>query len=874
MRQLTTQSEEQAQQAWRAVRHFRTLLPSFQSFARTFTGDDRIIVKMGVGQGSFSTSREITITPPLAFGADIPHQRSVCERRDPFTRVMQCPACASNDDLMWRVFHEIAHIGFDSFQPFTYWQVKDIANTVHSAWKDQWPKFAKAKAEKIRVFGSAKSNQVFGQLCHEIHPYLRHLVNVIEDARIDKMMTTARVGIRSTMEAFHYKTLNEGCSPELGGKSEHVAWNSVELDGQILILFYYTSVNIDPTGFLSDTVLALLQDERVKALADDARISTSVHESTAISIELLARLHELGHLNPPPDESEPPPPPPQPSPPTNDENAEDQKKDDDQQSTESEPGSDDTGDASDDGGDPSDTSGEPDSSDDDSSDPGQDEQDHADADGPEPEGQSVSDDDDGEDADDEDSEDSSGPTGDTGEAEASDSQSDSSTDDEGSDDGDPAGEDAEGDADQPESDREDPVEDNDGGGPGEGGPGQDDNSPDGASDSGADRDEEDGDAVGGDSEAGSGSTDGVPGTDDGDTLDDPDPGPDPRDEDLESQPDGGTASDPEVVDEIMKVLDVLVGHGDITAEEKEAIAPELAGLIEKAIQQSIYFEGPSLQIAGVSIHQHGTAREGIFFRDSAKTILWDRIQVPEKLLGPALMRMRIAFAENKAAKNQGNLKSGRINAKVLGRRAPTQDPRLFNKKTRPGKRDYHVVIGLDASGSTEGKRIYWIKEAALALAELCHRTGVSFEIWAHTGGYGVAGDSLDNVKLDMIQLKLANEPWDWAAKYRLALYQPGGVNLDGHAMEFLRKQAEKSRASDRILMYFSDGDMPAWNYDEELFILQNEIVTCRQKGIILGGVGVQTDSPARHGLETVRVNGPADIVHVVAFLEKKLSMRV
>jgi hypothetical protein len=73
-----------------------------------------------------------------------------------------------------------------------------------------------------------------------------------------------------------------------------------------------------------------------------------------------------------------------------------------------------------------------------------------------------------------------------------------------------------------------------------------------------------------------------------------------------------------------------------------------------------------------------------------------------------------------------------------------------------------------------------------------------------------------------------------------------------------------------VILYYSDGKMPLENYYEELEILQREIATCKQRGITLLGVGIRTDSPQSHGLDTVEVNDSSDIGRVVNHLEKVL----
>ena len=91
-------------------------------------------------------------------------------------------------------------------------------------------------------------------------------------------------------------------------------------------------------------------------------------------------------------------------------------------------------------------------------------------------------------------------------------------------------------------------------------------------------------------------------------------------------------------------------------------------------------------------------------------------------------------------------------------------------------------------------------------------------------------------------------------------------------MEYYRRMIERENATDRVILYYSDGKMPLENFHEELDILQREIATCRQKRIHLLGVGIRTDSPRQHGLDTVQVDDSSDVIRVVEHLERTLAV--
>lgn len=257
---------------------------------------------------------------------------------------------------------------------------------------------------------------------------------------------------------------------------------------------------------------------------------------------------------------------------------------------------------------------------------------------------------------------------------------------------------------------------------------------------------------------------------------------------------------------------------------------------------------------------------------------------PESLIGKAVRDARIVFSENQQSKSNRNLKSGRVNASVLGRRAPVDDPRLFLKRTKPGKRSYEFIMSLDCSGSTAMcERNPRIKRIAFAQAEVLNRLGIPFQIWGHTGGYQhylvdsasktpETVEELNDLEFElwMFAIKGVNEPWNDETKTRLANMPPYAENLDGHTIEFLRKQAMKSRATTRIIQYFTDGQMPAANGVEEEFVLRGELEKCRRANIRTLAVGINTTSPTAYGFDTVEVEGDEDIIKVVNHLKDNL----
>jgi cobalamin biosynthesis protein CobT len=132
---------------------------------------------------------------------------------------------------------------------------------------------------------------------------------------------------------------------------------------------------------------------------------------------------------------------------------------------------------------------------------------------------------------------------------------------------------------------------------------------------------------------------------------------------------------------------------------------------------------------------------------------------------------------------------------VLGKRAPFNDPRLFQKKRLPGKRSYAVLLGIDISGSTIGVNIALAKKAAYAQSELCNRLGIDFAVYAHSAT-PIGGVH----QLDMYCIKDFDSPWDKKAEEALLKIGSWSENLDGHSLEYYRKRIENVNVTDKIIL--------------------------------------------------------------------------
>lgn len=341
------------------------------------------------------------------------------------------------------------------------------------------------------------------------------------------------------------------------------------------------------------------------------------------------------------------------------------------------------------------------------------------------------------------------------------------------------------------------------------------------------------------------------------------------DDDTEQEPPAPTP------DEIDKAFKEFSGHDEQPepeSREEQRAKFEYEQAVEHLTRQGDVFDTPSSELTGLKVHKFNGGKLTAEGRQiwTYKTPTFT--EVDQSIISPALLRARIVFSDNRKSKMEPNLKSGAIAASKLGLRAPVADPRLFEKRRQPGRKDYFVVIGLDMSGSTIGNVAETIKKAAFAQAELLDRLGIKFAMYAHTGlpDYGVHVRRGYTIGVDIAELKAAHEPWK-DCKVRVGRLGGSQANLDGHTIEFYRKRMAESNATERILLYYTDGEMPAENYTEEKAVLLRELDLMKRMNMKFMGVGVDTDSPRQYGLETVEIHSVRDLRKVVDALEVKLT---
>lgn len=825
---------ERHENARKAIQEARKLLPGWQATARMLSRNPGMQIKLTAGGFSCTDGKVIHIKVPYAL-ANLPaHDRVICGQRGEHDLLI-CEACDILEDVNITVIHEVCHIIFDTFQEVTEYERSRIIENAVQLHAEGKPSEARLNQIKQRVSEARKAGvNDYLSLSQHISPFMPLLINACEDIRVNARMQQERPGTKVMFNAQTAKVFRDGIK---GYDGVPTKWSEAPPNAQAIIGVYCKAGGFDYKHAVDADIAARLDDQRLDDLADQIIGCKSMRGIYNLAIPLLERLRELGFCLDPEDPEDPPP----------------ANEEQEQENSDESGDSDEDAEEGESSGSPGDSEGEPNTG---SSDDGEtdSEDDSAGTDGEpsdmdsEDEGGSGATDEDqdqeGGDSTDEQSE-SPGGSDEAPEDEGSDGSSDSETDQrsEGSDvDSDSGsskdGESSDGDNESQEgsTDPVDPVEDTD-----------ESASQDGTT-------PQDSPASGPDDAAGSPVPDDTENTADSDGKDSQEP---------YSQADQERDGTPEDVETLFTMFG---RHEEQQASPSEKLEQQL---IEEALEVSLdqidYFDSPSLRVGGVTEYDHsnggGAWSNSPYYRNN------ELIEVSEGTLVSALQRLRLAFTDNARGRTERNRRSGKIDGRVLAKRAPLDDDRLFKKKVIPGKKDYFVLIGLDVSGSTSRHigggiiRLEMMKAAAGAKAELLSRLGIEFAMYAHSG-------SMESV--DIFHIKTPKERWGKKQKEALADLKPYSANLDGHTLEYYRKVVQARTETDKLILYYTDGHMPAANFEEELEILQREIKMCEKLNIHLIGVGVNSDSPKEHGLDTILLNELTDIPDVVNELRKRL----
>lgn len=317
-----------------------------------------------------------------------------------------------------------------------------------------------------------------------------------------------------------------------------------------------------------------------------------------------------------------------------------------------------------------------------------------------------------------------------------------------------------------------------------------------------------------------------------------------------------------------QVIEILtnacgISHDHDSSEHKDQNHDEVPDdVLVVVINQVENWDEYSFDLGGLELYNK-KSRPKSFFMNEARDI-------PDATnLGPSVLHARRIFSDSKLDKNYHGIKKGKLDGQALGKRAWSNDERLFKRKIRAQGISSEVCIGLDISYSTNyNGSIKQISEIGYYVSNLLDKLGVTFSVFAHSTEYT---KNRDGLMQSIVTIKDVNDKWDNNSKDRVLSIAPCGGSLDGHNLEFYRKKLQASRANRKLLIYFTDGQIPETCTDIEIPILQREIGILKKSGIAMLGVGMYTDSPKNVGMDTVLVKDSKEIKTVLNEIEKRIA---
>ena len=322
---------------------------------------------------------------------------------------------------------------------------------------------------------------------------------------------------------------------------------------------------------------------------------------------------------------------------------------------------------------------------------------------------------------------------------------------------------------------------------------------------------------------------------------------------------GGPAS-AEQIKEAMQAVAKALGHqpGEQPVEghsHHERGDHDLEDAIGEVLTQIAETGSPQKGVGSVNVRRAGQG--DLRGRGRSKPL-----PVPESIVGDLVMRGRAVFAENQRVKYHRDRTRGRVAPTMLGRRGwNPDDKRLFAQRHVPDTRKYAVLVGVDNSGSTSGGLDKLLRQTSVAIAKMCHRIGVDVGIYAHTSEYQ---------DVEIYEMKALRSAWRPEIEKDMWGLGIGHSNADGTILRVYRRQLEATDATDKVLLFFTDGVIPGYGGAEQKQIMREEVQACKRAGITLVGVGVKTDSPRDFGIETVRLDSEKDLRGLLEYLAEKI----
>lgn len=265
------------EQAATAVRVFQTMCPELSVFASVLVGRDpegRSAIKVKAGPVTCTDGRIIYIRPDA--------------------RLSRAFTDEDWSDIKAGLFHEVAHIAFDSFAAVLNQDRLDAIDHVTSSMEDSLRRDALLREfeKAAKAAPDAEGGINYKGLSSVFHPLMPMLVNALEDARVEHLLFQAKPGTHKHLErqrTYIFDAPREEIVARIG-----TPWNERPADSQMIIGCYLLGAGYAPEGRLSESAATDLRTIEPLVLA--AVGSLTINDVYARSFAVLTALQELGYL--------------------------------------------------------------------------------------------------------------------------------------------------------------------------------------------------------------------------------------------------------------------------------------------------------------------------------------------------------------------------------------------------------------------------------------------------------------------------------------------------------------------------------------------------------------------------------------------------
>ena len=269
--------------------------------------------------------------------------------------------------------------------------------------------------------------------------------------------------------------------------------------------------------------------------------------------------------------------------------------------------------------------------------------------------------------------------------------------------------------------------------------------------------------------------------------------------------------DPDIGEQISKLLESYMQHVDSKQEEADKNVPEcLVDQISSEFTQ--YQDVKEKNIVPSSAHL-----------DNEYAVMLDTIA---GIVDPLINQLKKVFFDDRGGKSYS--KSGRVSMKRASSGRVTT--RLFEKRILPGnKADMCILLLIDSSGSMRGDKSIAAKTAALTLCE----TFAYFKIPVYCMGFQC------NHGIDALQTHFVR--WSNTVEERMSILSmaPAGTNFDSYSVRYATELLRKRQEHHKLLCVISDGE-PSHFFNDMLGVKENTaaINEARLLGIDVFGIAI------------------------------------